>query len=371
MSPPTAVLFPTMGRLDERADGAAEQPLALPTVTAEYAEAASLIHLRRRPWRTRLLGRATTVAAAPCPADEDGGDANRYLVRMEVDGRICTLSLPALVVRLALVQADPSLRTSYLSSANAALALELVLSDAIDALEAAWNCRLRLLSVAPAGDKAMRGEHPPLNFTLDIEGVGTSTCALLAAPVEIARIARQLDRAAGIEKAAVDDTPLPVCLRIAASNPTIADLQGAACGDVILIDDICMDGVQAVAVIAEHLVAPVIFDATGPHISVRPVRGRGSIWEWSMDKHADASGEGKIADADLDDIPVHVVFEIGRIELPLGEVRRLDAGALIPVARSPDNAVDIMVHGRRIGRGSLVTIGDSLGVRITRIFDHV
>src|ERR1700730_14167832 len=107
MSRPAAALLTTMGRLDGQPGGVAEQPLALPTVTPEHAEAANLIHLRRRPWRTRLFGRAMTVAAAPCPTEEDDGGTNRHLVRIEVDGRICTLSLPASVVSLALAQADP------------------------------------------------------------------------------------------------------------------------------------------------------------------------------------------------------------------------------------------------------------------------
>jgi type III secretion protein Q len=36
----------------------------------------------------------------------------------------------------------------------------------------------------------------------------------------------------------------------------------------------------------------------------------------------------------------------------------------------PDRSVDILAHGKRIGLGSLVKIGDRLGVRVIRMFDH-
>jgi type III secretion protein Q len=73
---------------------------------------------------------------------------------------------------------------------------------------------------------------------------------------------------------------------------------------------------------------------------------------------------------DFNDIPLKLLFELGRVELPLGELRRLAPGAVIPLPRAIDDSVDISANGRRIGRGTLVRIGDSLGVRITRLFHH-
>jgi type III secretion protein Q len=70
---------------------------------------------------------------------------------------------------------------------------------------------------------------------------------------------------------------------------------------------------------------------------------------------------------DLDDLPVRLVFELGRVELSLGELQRLAPGALVPLGRPPDEPVDIMANGRRLGRGTLVQIGDSLGVRIVSL----
>jgi type III secretion protein Q len=39
----------------------------------------------------------------------------------------------------------------------------------------------------------------------------------------------------------------------------------------------------------------------------------------------------------------------------------------VPLARAVDEPLDIMANGRRLGRGTLVQIGESLGVRIVSI----
>jgi len=72
-------------------------------------------------------------------------------------------------------------------------------------------------------------------------------------------------------------------------------------------------------------------------------------------------------DSELDSLPLRVVFEMGRLEMSLSEVRQLAPGMTLPLARPLDDVVDIVVNGRRIGRGSLVRVGDGLGVRVTRL----
>jgi type III secretion protein Q len=59
---------------------------------------------------------------------------------------------------------------------------------------------------------------------------------------------------------------------------------------------------------------------------------------------------------------------VGRLDLPLTEVRRLAPGYVLPLAKPSENAVDVVANGRKIGHGSLMMIGDSIGVRIERLF---
>ncbi|TJV03500.1 MAG: hypothetical protein E5Y18_27345, partial [Mesorhizobium sp.] len=55
---------------------------------------------------------------------------------------------------------------------------------------------------------------------------------------------------------------------------------------------------------------------------------------------------------------------------PLGEVRQLAPGAIVPLANVTKETVDIIANGKRVGRGEIVRIGESLGVRIARMFDN-
>lgn len=72
-------------------------------------------------------------------------------------------------------------------------------------------------------------------------------------------------------------------------------------------------------------------------------------------------------DIELDSLPVRVVFEMGRLEMSVGEVRQLAPGVMLPLAKPLEEILDIVVNGKRIGRGSLVRVGDGLGVRVTRL----
>jgi len=141
-------------------------------------------------------------------------------------------------------------------------------------------------------------------------------------------------------------------------------------GDVVMADQSSQPMRTAVAVIAEYLVAPVDLTTAGVQIAARLTRARGSLWEWSMENGGDRSSADVLQKTDLDDIPVKLLFELGRMELSLAEIRQLAPGALLSLQRPLEDSVDILANGRRIGRGHLVQIGDSLGIRITRLFDN-
>jgi type III secretion protein Q len=140
-----------------------------------------------------------------------------------------------------------------------------------------------------------------------------------------------------------------------------------ALDDVVLADVEYRRDNTAIAVIAAQLVIPVELSPAGIVVTARPMRRNGSSWELNMGNPTEFSGPTGLQDSDLDDVPVRLVFELGRVELSLGELQRLAPGALVPLARPLDEPLDIIANGRRLGRGALVQIGDSLGVRIVSL----
>ena len=69
----------------------------------------------------------------------------------------------------------------------------------------------------------------------------------------------------------------------------------------------------------------------------------------------------------LDELTVKLVFEVGRCDTTLGELRTMAPGHVFALARDPEQAVDIVTGGRRVGTGELVKIGERLGVRVLRL----
>lgn len=80
-----------------------------------------------------------------------------------------------------------------------------------------------------------------------------------------------------------------------------------------------------------------------------------------------ASQDASATDGRLDDIRIRVVFELGRIELPLGSVETLGEGHVFDLGKPQSGAIDIIAGGRRIGTGSLVKVGDGVGVRVGKL----
>lgn len=68
------------------------------------------------------------------------------------------------------------------------------------------------------------------------------------------------------------------------------------------------------------------------------------------------------------DVPVRVTVQIGRARMSLGELVKLGPGSLVPLDREAHEPADILVNGKVVARGEVVTIDASYGVRITSVF---
>ncbi len=70
------------------------------------------------------------------------------------------------------------------------------------------------------------------------------------------------------------------------------------------------------------------------------------------------------------DVNVTVSVELGRTEMPLGELLQLGPTAVVELNRSVSDMVDVMAQGVRIARGEVVVVEDRYAVRITHIEDE-
>ncbi len=67
------------------------------------------------------------------------------------------------------------------------------------------------------------------------------------------------------------------------------------------------------------------------------------------------------------DLPITLVVEIGRIQMSIQKLMELQPGNTLDLNIHPENGVDLVVNGRRIGKGELIKLGETLGIRLLDI----
>jgi len=69
----------------------------------------------------------------------------------------------------------------------------------------------------------------------------------------------------------------------------------------------------------------------------------------------------------LMDVPVQVTVQVGRTSINLGELVGLGPGSLLELDREAHEPADILVNGKIVARGEIVTIDQNYGIRITSV----
>lgn len=72
--------------------------------------------------------------------------------------------------------------------------------------------------------------------------------------------------------------------------------------------------------------------------------------------------------ANFDEMEINLTFEIGRMQMTLAELETIAPGYVFKLDRELSGLIDVISGGRRIGRGSLVEIGDRVGVRLLEVY---
>lgn len=77
--------------------------------------------------------------------------------------------------------------------------------------------------------------------------------------------------------------------------------------------------------------------------------------------------EETVQPATLEEINIRLTFDVGHIELPLGELTHLSPGYTFNLGRSIHKSVTIRANGTPIGKGELVDIEGTIGVSIVEL----
>jgi flagellar motor switch protein FliN/FliY len=67
------------------------------------------------------------------------------------------------------------------------------------------------------------------------------------------------------------------------------------------------------------------------------------------------------------DVPVHIQAVLGRANVEVASLLRLNRGSVIELDRKVGEAIDIYVNNRLVARGEVVVVDERLGVTMTEI----
>lgn len=85
------------------------------------------------------------------------------------------------------------------------------------------------------------------------------------------------------------------------------------------------------------------------------------------DKKAPSMAPTEITPLKPEKLPVCVTIEVGRLRMSIEELMQLTPGNLLKLPVTPEQGVDLVVNGKKVGRGELLKVGDVLGVRVLEL----
>lgn len=370
---------------------------ALPQIDAAGLTLHNALHVARQPLDFDWHGRAIRLRLLPEETAIDAAWAVSFALAEfelnEFEPRRSTLRLSGSAEAFDRLGQHPDRRRALdeVDRELAAMWLEIVWLDWLAPLEATLDTDIHL---QPAESMPIASRAAPtmrLCFAVDLDG--ESHPLALDLPVATAeRLLPLLDRGFPPRPAPANDVVASLRLESGKQSLTLGEWRSLRPGDVVMLDAATADGVQLN--LADRFGCRARFidgglRADGPLVANHPDRTVNSSYEESVmseppvDKPMPSAHSATAVDKsnstgpnasgpnnsglNLDELPVQLTCELGRLEMSLGELRKLGDGSVLPLERQPDQAVDLLVNGKRMGRGRLVSIGDAIGVQVERL----
>ena len=69
----------------------------------------------------------------------------------------------------------------------------------------------------------------------------------------------------------------------------------------------------------------------------------------------------------LENIDVMLTVEVGRTEITIRDLLRLNEGSVVELDRLAGDPLDILANGTKIAKGEVVMVGEKFGIRFTEV----
>jgi type III secretion protein Q len=335
-----------------------------PEMLAPEVEAANR-WCRSRP-DTEFAAAASTLKIAAVPPAPATRPEPLQHIRLSAGDQAAYLTVPAQLVS-TILQAYRAASAGPIPGHLIPLLLEHRIAEALDALERRLNLPVALTELVSGAD-ALGAELVCLDAKVSM--LDKDWLISLRLPPDLAIVLSELMDSSQRKLTAVPSVPVMLASRVAFTQLSLGMLKSLRPGDVILADTTAGAG-RVFVVIGERLAASGIWRDGAVTLQERPRRTANiDGGRWSMPGDGNLDGAPQAGDAGFDDIQVRVFFELGRKEVPLGELRSLIPGYVFDLNRDQRTAIDIYAGSQRVGCGEIVQINGALGVRVTRLFNN-
>jgi type III secretion protein Q len=163
------------------------------------------------------------------------------------------------------------------------------------------------------------------------------------------------------------DATVEAAFRLGATRLTVAKLRTVQLNDVILADQTTGEGLVTV-LLGEAYKARARYEM-GKAVLLEPL-SKMAGHEGKRGTMSNGGAGRNAPDAGLNELEINIVFEVGRSQLRLEELGAVGTGHVFDLGKDARTAVDIYAGDRRIGFGEIVQINETLGVRVTRLFNN-
>lgn len=360
------VLAPALARADPLAGPASGEtadyadfvpPLALSSAVAGWVnEAVS----GRAAWSARLGDRAISLQVGRLCWQALPASVEMLDLHWEMGGQDLVLSLPVAIIAALLATVQPALALP--TEPARSLVLELALEPLLARLEARTGQTLRLLEVREA-----QAAGPLLEFDIGFGPLRGKGHLHLFSPLDgvvpppFSALGSLLSLLPQQTRPLPEDFPVIAAGEIGTLRVAAGILRRARPGDVLLPRE-CPLARGEIALVVGKLWVPA--EVAGERLRLRGrFRPRPNPVE-SSPMTAPTEPAQSPAEMDFDTIEVTLVFECGRWPMTLGALRSAGEGHVFELGRPLDGPVDILANGRLIGRGDIVRVGDTLGIRL-------
>ncbi|MEX1066993.1 MAG: type III secretion system cytoplasmic ring protein SctQ [Aquisalimonadaceae bacterium] len=236
--------------------------------------------------------------------------------------------------------------------------LEVGMDTLLTHIEQRWGQRISLTAAAHADDADANRGHRWAFHLVDASNEALLGAGLLDVdPMGLPFMDRLLGALPGVRKRSFRELPVAISVEAARMSATVAELRGLQPGDVLC---------PGVAVSLDWVWLRL---AAGPRCPARLNEGNVIVEEkWMDDENDNDRGDNDVFR--VDELPVELSFELGRKQVPMGELETIGAGYVLTMGGITPSDVVIRANGLRVGRGELVQIGEELGVRVTELNGH-